>query len=124
MPRFVILEHDSPRGVHFDLMIEVGGVLKTWALPRPPEPDVEMECESLGDHRLAFLDYEGPISDGRGSVVRWDRGSCVVLEHSDAECAVDLLGERVAGTARLRREQELSGTESPNAWRLSFLMGR
>ena len=78
MPRFVILRHDHPRGVHFDFMLEAGGVLKTWALPEPPRPGVEMECEALGDHRLAYLDYEGPISGDRGSVVRWDRGEYAV----------------------------------------------
>ena len=37
VPRFVILRHDSPRGEHFDFMLEAAGVLKTWALPQPPE---------------------------------------------------------------------------------------
>jgi hypothetical protein len=53
MPRFVILRHDSPRGVHYDLMLEDGDVLKTWALPQPPEAGVEMVCDALPDHRLA-----------------------------------------------------------------------
>ncbi len=74
MPRFVILCHENHRGAHFDFMLESGDVLKTWALPQPPASGVEIECEALADHRLAYLDYEGPVSGGRGSVARWDRG--------------------------------------------------
>jgi hypothetical protein len=103
MPPFVILRHDSPRGVHFDLMLEVGDVLKTWALPQPPETGVEMACEALGDHRPAYLDYEGPLSGDRGSVIRWDRGEYTLQHHTEAEWVVHLAGEKFVGEARLCR---------------------
>ena len=74
MPRFVILQHETDAGSHYDLMLEVGGVLKTWSLSEPPEADREVACKSLPDHRLAYLDYEGPISGGRGSVTRLGSG--------------------------------------------------
>ena len=35
MPRFALLIHDAPRGMHYDFFLEVGDVLKTWALPQP-----------------------------------------------------------------------------------------
>ena len=103
MPRFVILRHDSPRGEHFDFMLEASGVLKTWALPRAPEAGVEMECEALADHRLAYLDYEGPISGDRGVVTRWDCGTYTVKRQSDREWVVTLAGERIAGQTTLLR---------------------
>ena len=103
MPRFVILRHDSPRGEHFDFMLEAGDVLKTWALPRPPEIGVEMDCEALADHRLAYLDYEGPISGQRGSVTRWDCGTYTLERQSDAEWTVNLVG----------RENRRPGNASP-----------
>jgi len=103
MSQFVILRHDSPQGVHFDFMLEFGGVLKTWALPEPPDPGVEMECEALADHRLAYLDYEGPVSGGRGLVTRWDRGAYTVGRQNDAEWVVELAGEKLAGQASLSR---------------------
>ena len=40
------------------------------SLSEPPPVGVEIECRLLADHRLAYLDYEGPISGGRGSVAR------------------------------------------------------
>jgi len=74
MPRFVILEHDHPH-LHWDLMLEAGGVLKTWRLAKPPVELGPILAEPLGDHRIAYLDYEGPVSGGRGTVTRWDAGS-------------------------------------------------
>ena len=115
MPQFVILRHDSPRGVHFDFMLESGGVLKTWALPQPPQPGLEMPCEALADHRLAYLDYEGPISGDRGSVTRWDRGTCTIERESDTEWAVNLSGEKLTGRATLHRLPN-----DPNGWTFSF----
>ena len=101
--RFVILRHDSPRGEHFDFMLEAGGVLKTWALPRAPEAGIEMDCEALADHRLTYLDYEGPISGDRGVVTRWDWGTCAVERQGNDEWAVELAGHRIAGHATVRR---------------------
>jgi hypothetical protein len=73
MPRFVILEHDHPI-LHWDLMLEAGDALQTWRLAAPPVIGATIEATALGDHRHAYLDYEGPVSGGRGSVKRWDAG--------------------------------------------------
>src|SRR5262245_30386573 len=75
MPRFVILEHDHP-ALHWDLMLEVGDVLWTWRLAVAPEvASRSIAAERIGDHRRSYLDYEGPVSGGRGTVKPWDRGS-------------------------------------------------
>jgi len=106
MPRFVILRHDDSRGVHFDFMLEAGDVLKTWALPQPPQSGVEMLCKALDDHRLAYLDYEGPVSGDRGSVTQWDQGTYEVVAQDAATWTVDLRGEQLSGRVTLRREQD------------------
>jgi hypothetical protein len=98
MPRFVILRHQRPNETHFDLMLEVEGVLKTWSLPQAPEIGVEMECEALPDHRLAYLDYEGPISAGRGAVTRWDRGQYVTERRTETQWIANVVGEKISGT--------------------------
>ena len=74
MPRYVILTHDHPFP-HWDLMLEEASVLRTWRLMSEPGPARTVATEQLGDHRIAYLDYEGPVSGGRGSVARWDYGS-------------------------------------------------
>ncbi len=105
MPRFVILEHDHPL-LHWDLMLESGPALRTWRLAQPPAPGVEIAAIALGDHRLAYLDYEGPVSGGRGTVRRWDAGDYVMTMSSADEVAVTLRGSRRRGRARLRRGAE------------------
>ena len=75
MPRFVLLEHDHPEQ-HWDFMLEHEGVLKTWRLARMPACAGEsIPALALGDHRLAYLDYEGPVSGARGQVRRCAAGS-------------------------------------------------
>ena len=115
MPRFVVLRHESRRGLHWDLMLETGAVLATWALPEEPDAPGPMLAEVLPDHRPAYLDYEGPVSGGRGSATRWDRGTCAVSQQSDAEWIVALEGERLAGTATLRRLPD-----DPDRWHFSY----
>ncbi len=66
--RFVILEHDW-NGVHFDLMLEWQGQLKTWRLSKKLQIGVQ-EIEAIPDHRLEYLTYEGSISGNRGRVNR------------------------------------------------------
>jgi hypothetical protein len=99
MPRFVILRHETPPGYerpsHWDLMLESGGVLRTWALAKEPVVGSTQTVEPLGDHRIAYLDYEGPVSGGRGTVSRCDEGEYVVVEDSPARLQVNLIGRAV-----------------------------
>ena len=107
MPRFVILEHDHPE-LHWDLMLEAaaGDVLRTWRLAAPPAPGQVVAAAASFDHRPLYLDYEGPISGGRGSVRRWDAGTFTWEADSPERVAVRLEGRRLAGVAVLRRVGE------------------
>ncbi len=78
--------------------------LKTWALPQEPEPGLEINCEALADHRPLYLDYEGPISGGRGTVMHWDRGTYLVEIWSNDEIVVALAGSRMTGRVELQRK--------------------
>ena len=118
MLRFVVLRHEietdsahSARGSHWDLMLEDDGQLLTWALPRlPEETDTPIRCQQLDDHRIAYLDYEGPISNNRGSVKRWDRGTFQWKQRRPNELSVVLEGEKLRGTLTLIRNSEAKGT--------------
>src|ERR1700722_15436128 len=101
MPRFALLIHDHPRGLHYDFFLEAGEVLKTWALPRLPEPGLEIPCEALADHRPLYLDYEGPISEGRGTVTLWDQGEYAVERWAEGQIDVLLAGSKIAGSIEL-----------------------
>lgn len=55
-------------------MLEHQHSLMTWALNSAPEPNSSQTVQRLADHRITYLDYEGPISGDRGHVTRWDAG--------------------------------------------------
>jgi hypothetical protein len=116
MPRYVVLHHDCPTGSHFDLMLEWDGVLKTWSLARPPETDRPMDCVSLPDHRQAYLDYEGPVSDNRGSVACWDRGDYEIDEQTGTHWSVKIRGDRLAGKLTLTQQ-----SSDVSHWTLLYL---
>ena len=103
MPRFVILEHDHP-SLHWDLMLEVGDVLRTWRLALPPAVGVVLDVQASFDHRLAYLDYEGPISSGRGQVMRWDYGEFAAAIE-EGRVVVQLYGARLRGMLALEKVQ-------------------
>lgn len=71
--RYTISRHDAPDGLHWDLFLEAGDTLATWRLSAPPEHGV-VECRPLPDHRLVYLDYDGPVSGDRGVVARYSSG--------------------------------------------------
>jgi hypothetical protein len=102
MPRFVILDHDHPFP-HRDFMIESGDRLRSWRLLGEPAPGRTIAAEAIGDHRKDYLDYTGPVSDGRGRVERWDAGTFVLQSDASDEVRLTLSGERLTGAAVLRR---------------------
>jgi hypothetical protein len=115
MPHYVILKHDTSACEHFDLMLEADGVLKTWSLPKAPESGLEMEVKALGDHRLAYLEYEGSVSGGRGVVARWEQGTYETERQGEAELRIRLNGEKLSGRALL---EKISDAEK--LWRFCF----
>jgi hypothetical protein len=115
MPRFVVLTHDSPRGLHWDFMLEQEQVLATWALPEPPDADGPLVAQQLADHRLVYLDHEGRISGGRGHVRRWDTGIYQLRSQNEQEWTVLLQGQRLLGEATLRRIPD-----EASAWEFTF----
>ena len=119
MPRWVILRHDPPedgsRVLHWDFMLEVGDVLRTWALATEPRGGVSISAEALADHRKAYLDYEGPLSQDRGRVTRWDRGTYQEVDASERRILVILDGERLRGATEL-----IPQGQNPRYWTVTF----
>ena len=75
----MIHEHHATR-LHFDLRLEVDGVLRSWAVPKgvSMNPRDKRLAVAVPDHSLAYIDYEGRISEGNygaGEVRIWDSGS-------------------------------------------------
>lgn len=104
MPRYAILEHDHPQ-LHFDLLLESGDVLWTWRLPCLPRPGEVLDAERVFDHRLVYLEYEGPISGQRGTVLRRDQGTFEWLSCQEGHLEARLDGVKLHGLLRLMRQE-------------------
>lgn len=116
--RFVILHHTyadqqagSASGEHWDLMLERDGILMTWQLLTEPKgaESLPIRARRIGDHRLAYLTYEGPLSGDRGHVRRIDAGTVEFHEIAPDRLTackralpVTLGGSRLAGRFVLR----------------------
>ena len=107
-PRFVIHKHDASR-LHYDLRLEMDGVMKSWAVPKGPSlnPADKHLAVMVEDHPLDYRDFEGVIPEGEygaGAVMMWDEGTYEVEgDRSPAEAIekgelkVNLSGQKLKG---------------------------
>lgn len=99
--RFVVQHHNSKRP-HYDLRLELGGVLHCWAVPEGPSLDPKEKRLAIRteDHPLAYLGFEGHIAEGygAGSIAAWDAGLWVPLDDPDAAIEAGEMKFRLAGT--------------------------
>lgn len=100
--RFVILEHDWPF-LHWDFLLESGNLLRAWRLLQPVTLGQWIEAQPLPDHRLVYLEYEGPVSGNRGEVRRVGAGRFTAEAGTDdADLRLCLQDYDAANQATLR----------------------
>ena len=114
MPKYVI-HHHLARREHWDLRLEVDGVLKSWAVPKEPSMDRKIKrlAVLVADHPLTYGEFEGTIPEGQygaGEVRIWDSGSYENLRGVTMAAALDqgqvevrLSGHRLQGAFGLIR---------------------
>ena len=113
--RFVIHEHHASR-LHFDLRLEMSGVLKSWAVPKglSLNPNHKRLAIEVPDHSLSYIDFEGTIAKGRygaGKVVVWDGGEYSTQSDPATQLAKGRLnfvlrGEKLRGAFSLVRMKD------------------
>jgi bifunctional non-homologous end joining protein LigD len=112
LPIFVIQEHHSRR-LHYDLRLESGGVLKSWAVPKGiPQTTKERHLAvQTEDHPLEYANFAGTIPKGQygaGTVIIWDKGHYTVKLWEDDKIEFILEGQRLKGRyilVRLKRAE-------------------
>lgn len=118
---FVVQKH-AARRLHYDLRLEMDGVLKSWAVPRGPsfDPTVKRLAVMTEDHPLDYKDFEGVIPAGNygaGAMIVWDRGSWVPIEEPGATLEEGKLLFELRGH-KLRGVFTLVKTKGDNEWLL------
>ena len=98
---FVIQEHHARR-LHYDLRLENGGVLKSWAVPKgmPESPRQRHLAVETEDHPIGYANFEGSIPEGQygaGTVKIWDKGHYQTKVWEDNKIEFTLNGQRLKG---------------------------
>lgn len=100
MPQFVILTHDWPF-LHWDLLLEQEDSLRSWRLLEEPGYGKRIPTEPIPPHRLAWLDLTGPVSNNRGFVTQWDKGTYELAAESSDHLTIRLFGKKLVAQGHL-----------------------
>jgi len=99
--RFVVHEHHA-RNLHYDLRLEMNGVLRSWAVPKGPslETGERRLAVQVEDHPVGYIDFQGAIPQGEygaGTVNIWDKGNYDTKNIIEDELEVIFHGEKLQG---------------------------
>ena len=120
MRRFVLHKHSGYGPTHWDLMLEIDEALATWRIAADPlaaSPGEPIEAVRIHDHRKAYLDYEGDVSNDRGEVRAQDAGAL-----SDLSCDADLWTFESGGAILKGRFEMRRVDADADAWVLRGVM--
>jgi DNA ligase D-like protein (predicted 3'-phosphoesterase) len=104
---YVIQKHAATH-LHYDLRLEMDGVLKSWAIPKEPPITVGIRrlAVQVEDHPIDYANFEGTIPEGEygaGTVEIWDRGNYQLIDRKEDKFIVEINGNRLKGIYVLLR---------------------
>src|SRR6478735_5553125 len=125
--RFVVHKHHATAD-HYDLRLQVGDVLKSWAVPRGPSlnPADKRLAVETEDHPLEYIDFEGVIPEGEyggGPMIVWDTGTWAPMDDVEKSLRTGafkfrLAGEKLNGGWMLARLKPRPGDDDTRNWLL------
>lgn len=100
-PVYVIQKHSATH-LHYDLRLEMDGVLKSWAIPKEPplKEGIKRLAVETEDHPLDYANFEGDIPKGAygaGKVEIWDKGHYISQEIGEGKIIIEIKGEKLRG---------------------------
>jgi bifunctional non-homologous end joining protein LigD len=126
-PRLFCVQKHAARRLHYDFRVELGGVLRSWAVPMGPSlnPADKRLAVQVEDHPVEYADFEGVIPEGNygaGEVIVWDKGLWVPLEDPEetlprGKLTFELRGYKLRGAWHLFRTKK-KGQETTKEWML------
>ncbi|OGJ12882.1 3'-phosphoesterase [Candidatus Pacearchaeota archaeon RBG_19FT_COMBO_34_9] len=98
---FVVHEHHASH-LHWDLRLEMDGVLKSWAVPKIPPitKNIKRLAIQVEDHPLAYANFHGIIPEGNygaGKMIIWDKGKYNLLDKNPKKIIAELHGKKLKG---------------------------
>ena len=123
MPQIFVIQEHNVSHHHYDLRLEIDGVLKSFALPKTPptEPGIKRLAIQTEDHALEYANFEGEIPQGHygaGTVTIWDRGELVVEDlRGNEKILFELSGNKMQGRYVLIKTK-IGGRKKNKNWLL------
>jgi len=100
MPIYTIQKHFATH-LHYDLRLEMNGVLKSWAIPKlpPRKKGIKRLAIQVPDHAKSYAKFEGEIKEGygKGKVKIWDNGTYKLLEKNKNKIEIEIKGKKLKG---------------------------
>lgn len=104
---YVIQKHAATH-LHYDLRLEMDGVLKSWAIPKEPPLSINVKrlAVHVEDHPIEYANFEGTIPEGEygaGTVEIWDKGTYDMIDRKENKLIVKINGDKLNGVYVLVR---------------------
>ncbi|MEM3458765.1 MAG: DNA polymerase ligase N-terminal domain-containing protein [Candidatus Bathyarchaeia archaeon] len=104
---YVVQKHAATH-LHYDLRLEMDGVLKSWAVPKEPPLTVGVRrlAVQVEDHPVDYASFEGTIPEGEygaGTVEIWDKGTYKMIDRKEDKLIVEINGNKLKGVYVLVR---------------------
>lgn len=106
--KIYIIQKHAATHLHYDLRLEMDGVLKSWAIPMDPltSPKIRRLAVQVEDHSIGYVNFEGVIPKGEygaGIVEIWDKGTYRLIDRKEDKFMIEVYGNKLKGTYVLVR---------------------
>lgn len=108
---YVVHKHSASH-LHYDLRLEMNGVLNSWAIPKEPPlvAGVKRLAVQVEDHPIEYASFTGSIPEGEygaGVVEIWDKGTYTLIDQEADKLIIDIHGQKLKGTYVLVRFKDV-----------------